>query len=366
MWTRWALGGALAIVSAAPAQQVGGAGETKWFRIARDGAREVRFAMRSLAPEAAQGSALVFAMAETPDERSVERAIEDLAASLPRDAACTLVGATVPLESFAAIVEHCSRTFDTAERAHLVGRGDGARDALCLGLERPASVASVIALAPSALGPEWLQRAGALACKPVAFVRGQKDDREPMLAVLEPLIEAGSETAWLDFASTRERVTLRECEGVVAARWKQFAALERERTEVEARVRGVLTDFHLAASRADLDGYVGRLAPDGVFLGTDARERWNANQFREFCAPYFARGQGWTYVATERHVEVSRDRRSAWFDERLANDKYGEVRGSGALRLDGERWRIVQYVMSFPVPNELSGELVERVKSRGR
>ena len=89
-------------------------------------------------------------------------------------------------------------------------------------------------------------------------------------------------------------------------------------------------------------------------------------QFRAYCEPYFAQGKGWTYTAFERHVYLARDRASAWFDERLSNAKYGEVRGSGVLRRDGERWSIAQYVMSFPVPNELSAELVRRVGELGR
>ena len=129
-------------------------------------------------------------------------------------------------------------------------------------------------------------------------------------------------------------------------------------------MRTLLDRFHAAAARADGPDYFACLSPDAVFLGTDATERWSVPQFRAYCEPYFSKGRGWTYVARERHVTLSRDRSTAWFDERLESASYGEVRGSGALRRDGQGWRITQYVMSLPVPNELAKELVEKIRAR--
>jgi hypothetical protein len=122
-----------------------------------------------------------------------------------------------------------------------------------------------------------------------------------------------------------------------------------------------LDALHAAASRADGGSYFALFTPDAVFIGTDAKERWDLAAFRAYCEPYFARGQGWTYVPTERHVV--REDGVAWFDERLHNDKYGETRGSGVLVRRGGRWLIAQYVLSIPVPNELAPDLVERVRA---
>lgn len=121
----------------------------------------------------------------------------------------------------------------------------------------------------------------------------------------------------------------------------------------------MLDEFHQAASKCDLAGYFRRFSEQGVFLGTDATERWSRAEFRAFCEPYFSRGQGWTYTPIERHVRISRDGRSAWFDERLHNEKYGEVRGSGVLAERGGDWWIEHYVMSFTIPNELAGRWLE-------
>ena len=42
----------------------------------------------------------------------------------------------------------------------------------------------------------------------------------------------------------------------------------------------------------------------------------------------------------------------AWFDEVLAHASYGVLRGSGALRLTDDGWKVSQYVLSFAVPND--------------
>lgn len=125
----------------------------------------------------------------------------------------------------------------------------------------------------------------------------------------------------------------------------------------------VLDAFHRAASKCDLERYFAHFSDSGVFLGTDATERWLKAEFRAFCEPYFTRGQGWTYTPIERHVRLDSRRKTAWFDERLSNEKYGEVRGSGVLVRERDGWRIEQYVMSFPVPNELAGEWLRLLRA---
>jgi ketosteroid isomerase-like protein len=126
-------------------------------------------------------------------------------------------------------------------------------------------------------------------------------------------------------------------------------------------VEAVLDDLHLAASEADEARYFGHFADGAVFLGTDATERWTVEQFREYAHPHFSAGKGWTYKATERHIRVSASGQTAWFDERLHNEKYGEVRGSGVLVWDG-RWRVAHYNLSFPIPNELAGEVIGLIR----
>lgn len=130
----------------------------------------------------------------------------------------------------------------------------------------------------------------------------------------------------------------------------------------EAAVRAVLDDFHAAAAAADGARYFAHFAPDGVFVGTDATERWTVEEFRAYAEPHFSEGRGWTYRPVERHVRVAPAGDVAWFDERLLNDAYGETRGSGVLRRIGGTWRIEQYVLSFAIPNETARDVVDLVR----
>ena len=126
-------------------------------------------------------------------------------------------------------------------------------------------------------------------------------------------------------------------------------------------VEEALDALHRAAAAADGERYFGAFAPEAVFLGTDAGERWSLAEFRAYAEPYFSKGQGWTYLASERHVGLARAGDVAWFDERLQNEKYGEARGSGALERRDGAWKVVQYNLTFPVPNEEAPELTKKV-----
>ncbi len=52
---------------------------------------------------------------------------------------------------------------------------------------------------------------------------------------------------------------------------------------------------------------------------------------------------------------------TAWFDEMLWNEKYGTCRGTGVLVLVDGSWRISQYNLSIPMPNDLAAEFTSRI-----
>jgi len=123
--------------------------------------------------------------------------------------------------------------------------------------------------------------------------------------------------------------------------------------------------MHAAASRADSAAYFGTFTADARFIGTDAGERWSLAEFKAYAEPYFARGQGWTYRVTDRHLEILDQpcQCVAVFDELLDNDSYGQVRGSGVVVKQGEDWKIKQYVLSFTVPNDKARDVVAAIKA---
>lgn len=112
-----------------------------------------------------------------------------------------------------------------------------------------------------------------------------------------------------------------------------------------------LDDFHDAAAHADETRYFAHFAPSGVFLGTDATERWDVPAFRAYAHPFFAKGKGWTYKVVRRSVDFAKSGDVAWFDEELLGERAGPCRGSGVLVRDGGRWLVAQYNLAFTIPN---------------
>ena len=128
------------------------------------------------------------------------------------------------------------------------------------------------------------------------------------------------------------------------------------------QVAQVLDEWHAAAADANEELYFGHFAPDGIFLGTDAGERWTVEEFRAYAHPHFAAGRGWTYVPSDRHVMFSADGQSAWIDEKLENEKYGQLRGTGVLRYTEGGWKLTHYSMSFTIPNEVTLDAVAVIR----
>jgi hypothetical protein len=134
-------------------------------------------------------------------------------------------------------------------------------------------------------------------------------------------------------------------------------------TSPTVAIEQVLDAFHTAAAKADEEAYFALLAPTGVFLGTDATERWDKAAFQAFAHPYFAKGTAWTFVPRNRHVNLSADGRVAWFDELLDSANYGECRGSGVLeKIDGA-WKVQQYNLTIPLPNDLAKDVVAQIRA---
>lgn len=131
--------------------------------------------------------------------------------------------------------------------------------------------------------------------------------------------------------------------------------------DVDAESRAIavmLDDWHDAASHADEDRYFGHFTEDGVFLGTDATERWGVTAFREYAHPHFEGGEAWTFRATRREVMLDAGGVLAWFDEELDTEGLGPARGSGVVRkLPDGRWGIEHYNLTITVPNERFGEV---------
>jgi len=126
----------------------------------------------------------------------------------------------------------------------------------------------------------------------------------------------------------------------------------------------VVDDWHAAAATGDAVRYLGHMSDDAVFLGTDGTERWDLAQFRAYVEVHMSPGKGWVYVPSERGLVVTEGVDIAWFDERLASEGYGELRGTGVLRRKDDSWSLVHYSMTFTVPNDIARDVVGLIRGR--
>jgi hypothetical protein len=79
--------------------------------------------------------------------------------------------------------------------------------------------------------------------------------------------------------------------------------------------------------------------------------------------PFFRQqGKGWTYRPIQRHVCLSNEKNEAWFDEILQNDRFGTARSSGVLIQENQSWKVAQYHLTIPVPNDLMDTVVQLIR----
>ncbi|WP_205859084.1 nuclear transport factor 2 family protein [Pleionea sediminis] len=149
------------------------------------------------------------------------------------------------------------------------------------------------------------------------------------------------------------------CWFVLMGLWPTVWANENNEKD---RVNQVLDAMHQAASSADGEAYFNFFSEDATYIGTDIGETWTISQFKEFAMPYFSKGKGWTYRPVRRQLAFSQSGDVVWFVEILLNDKYGKSRGTGVLERHENSWKIVQYHLTFPLPNELAVKITQEIK----
>lgn len=255
-------------------------------------------------------------------------------------------------------------------RFHLAGNSNGGLSAFRIALDHPDDFLSLLALPGFPPDDRDFERLERLAGKPVRLFVGGRDKGwiEPMQRTRDVLAGLGADVT----------LTVLPGEGHVPPSLDGGRFMD-ELTAVRAlaatneagggegnAVSAVLDALHDAASKADGERYFALFDPAAVFFGTAPEERWTVDEFRAFADPYFDAGRGWTYRKVSRHVFLAAGGDTAWFDEELANDNYGRCRGTGVLVKVADGWRIVQYNLTIPIPNELAPELVEKIREAPR
>lgn len=128
----------------------------------------------------------------------------------------------------------------------------------------------------------------------------------------------------------------------------KVSKFEKEKTAISK----ILDDFNVAAANAEFDKYFNFFADESTFIGTDAKEIWNKNEFKEWAKPFFDKSTTWNFTSLKRNIYFSQDGKYAWFDE-LLDTQMKICRGSGVLEKVGNQWKIKQYVLSATIPNDV-------------
>lgn len=113
----------------------------------------------------------------------------------------------------------------------------------------------------------------------------------------------------------------------------------------------VLDDYHRAATTADADAFFGAMSADGIYIGTDASERWLRDELREWASSAFERDTAWAFVPLSRDIVIGDEGEYAWFTETL-DTWMGTCRSSGVLSREAQGWKIRQYHLAVTVPND--------------
>lgn len=122
-------------------------------------------------------------------------------------------------------------------------------------------------------------------------------------------------------------------------------------------VNQVMDQWHKAAGEANFKEYFDLMGESSIFIGTDATERWNKQEFMDYAKPHFDKGKAWNFTSLERNLDFSEDGKTAWIDE-LLNTQMKICRGSGVLVKENGKWLIKHYVLSMTIPNELVDQVV--------
>jgi hypothetical protein len=129
------------------------------------------------------------------------------------------------------------------------------------------------------------------------------------------------------------------------------------------QVNAFVDGWHDDAAHARMR-YFDKMAPDGVYIGTDRSELWQRDAFREWGRKYFEGKQAaWVFHPTRRNVYATPDGALIWFDELLDTENMGHCMASGVIRRTQAGFEIVHYQLSLAVPNEAAKQVIAVVKA---
>ncbi|HMG14882.1 MAG TPA: nuclear transport factor 2 family protein [Saprospiraceae bacterium] len=160
------------------------------------------------------------------------------------------------------------------------------------------------------------------------------------------------------------------CLNNTAGRWRILSIYDTRRKEAcnidpVTDINTLMDNWHKAAATANEDVFFGSMSKDGIYIGTDATERWTREELRGWSKKYFDKDTAWDFKPIERKVYLSDDGQYAWFNETL-NTWMGVCRASGTLSKESDGWKINQYHLSVTIDNDKINGFIDLVGAPGR
>jgi hypothetical protein len=128
-----------------------------------------------------------------------------------------------------------------------------------------------------------------------------------------------------------------------------FAQAAESDLALRKQVNAFIDEWHDDAANAR-EAYFDKIAPNGIYIGTDKTELWNREQFK-----------AWSFKSTKRNVYLSADKKFIWFDE-LLDTQMGVCQASGVIRRTDKGFEIEHYQLSIAVPNAVADKVTRIVK----
>lgn len=129
------------------------------------------------------------------------------------------------------------------------------------------------------------------------------------------------------------------------------------------QVNAFMDEWHDDAAYARM-AFFDKIAPDGVYIGTDKTELWHRDEFKVWAKRFFERKSAWAFKPIKRNVYMSADKQTIWFDEQL-DTQMGVCQASGVIRVANTgpaRFEIEHYQLSIAVPNDVSTPVTKIIK----
>ena len=126
------------------------------------------------------------------------------------------------------------------------------------------------------------------------------------------------------------------------------------------QIHAFVDEWHDDAAHARM-AYFDKIAPNGIYIGTDKTELWNREQFKAWAKRFFDRKSAWSFKSIKRNLYMSADKKFIWFDE-LLDTQMGVCQASGVIRKTDKGFEIEHYQLSIAVPNEVADKVTKLVK----